>query len=651
MSKILGIDLGTTNSCMAIMDSDDPIVIPNSEGLRTTPSIVAFTRNGERIVGNSAKRQSLTNPRNTIFSAKRLIGRKFSEVQSLIKNFPYKIIEGRKGDAWIECIIKGKPIKFAPEQISAIILGKLKSDAENYLGEKIQKAVITVPAYFNDAQRQATKDAGEIAGFKVDRIINEPTAASLAYGLNKKSTSKKVAVFDLGGGTYDISILEIGEGVFEVKSTNGDTKLGGDNWDELLINFIISSFINDEGIDLRKDAMALQRLKEEVEKAKIILSSSNQTEINLPFISADSSGPKHLNIKLTRSKLEKICESLYDQIRVPFNNCLKDSKISSSEIHDLILVGGMTRSPKIVDVAKELVGKNPHKGVNPDEVVAIGAAIQGGVLSGNVKDVLLLDVTPLTLGIETAGGISTPIISRNTTIPSKKSQVFSTYVDNQTAVDIRVLQGERQLASDNKLLGNFRLDGINSAPRGIPKIEVSFDINANGILNVTAKDLGTGKNQKITIEGSSGLNKDEVKKLKKEAKIHYEEDKKKKELIESKNSLENIVYQLEDQMKKLKGKIPVEKEKEIFNLVQESKNILNNQSSTIVDIKNKISKITKSLQSILSFANVNQENPTNFSKGNPQNQKDNLSKNKKKKNKKVVDADFEVVNNKKNKKK
>ena len=554
---ILGIDLGTTNSCMSVMEGGEPVVIPNAEGARTTPSIVAFTKNGERVVGQAAKRQAVTNPKNTIFSAKRLIGRKFTEVSEEAKNLPYKVVAGKNGDAYIEVQVGDKTEQFAPQQIAAFVLGKLKADAEAYLGTKITDAVITVPAYFNDAQRQATKDAGKIAGLDVKRIINEPTAASLAYGLDKKK-DEKIAVFDLGGGTFDVSVLEIGDGVFEVKATNGDTHLGGDNWDESLINWLVDSFKAENQIDLRKDPMALQRLKEEAEKAKIALSSAQSYDINLPFITADASGPKHLNISLSRAKMEQICDSLFERCIAPFKNCLKDADLTSSSIDELVLVGGMTRMPKVVEIANKLAGKTPHQGVNPDEVVAIGAAIQGGVLKGDVKDVLLLDVTPLTLGIETAGGVSTAMINRNTTIPTKKSQVFSTYSDSQPSVEIVVLQGERPMSRDNKKLGNFRLDGIPPAPRGTPQIEVTFDIDANGILNVTAKDLGTGKDQKITIQGSSGLSKEEVEKMTREAELNAEADKKRKEEVETKNSLDSTIYGLEKTLKDSGEKIPAE---------------------------------------------------------------------------------------------
>lgn len=596
MGKIIGIDLGTTNSCMSVMEGGEPVVIPNSEGARTTPSIVAFAKNGERLVGQAAKRQAVTNPNNTIFSAKRFIGRKFDEVQEESKSLPYKVVSGKNGDAYIEAEVDGKAEQFAPEQISAMVLQKLKADAEAYLGETVTEAVITVPAYFNDAQRQATKDAGKIAGLDVKRIINEPTAAALAYGLDK-GQDEVIAVYDLGGGTFDISILEIGDGVFEVKATNGDTHLGGDNWDSALIDFLIEEFQKEQGIDLRGDKMALQRLKEEGEKAKIALSSTQSTDINLPFITADASGPKHLNITLTRAKLEQICDGLYQRTVAPFKACLEDSGHSASEIGELVLVGGMTRAPKVVEIAKELAGKAPHQGVNPDEVVAIGAAIQGGVLQGDVRDVLLLDVTPLTLAIETAGAVATPMIERNTTIPTKKSQTFSTFADNQTAVDIKVLQGERPMAKDNKMLGTFRLDGIPAASRGVPQIEVTFDIDANGILNVSAKDQGTGKEQKITISGSSGLDKDEVENLKREAEAHAAEDAKLKEGVEARNELDNIVYQSEKQIEELGEKIPADKKTELEGAIAEGKAVLENQDADVDALKAPKEKIMNIMQS------------------------------------------------------
>jgi len=557
MSRILGIDLGTTNSCMAVMEGGEPVVIPNAEGGRTTPSVVAFSKSGERLVGTAAKRQAVTNPRNTVFSSKRFIGRKYTEVKEEAKNMPFKVVEGKNGDAYIEVQVGDKTEQYAPQQISAFVLSKLKADAEAYLGEKITQAVITVPAYFNDSQRQATKDAGKIAGLEVLRIINEPTAASLAYGLDKKK-DEKISVFDLGGGTFDVSVLEIGDGVFEVKATNGDTHLGGDNWDELIISWLVETFKKENGIDLRKDPMALQRLKEEAEKAKIALSSTQSVDINLPFITADATGPKHLNVQLSRAKMEQICDSLFERCLQPFKNCLKDAELSASQIDELVLVGGMTRMPKVVEIAKNLGGKAPHQGVNPDEVVAIGAAVQGGVLKGDVRDVLLLDVSPLTLGIMTAGDVSTPMIPRNTTIPTKKTQVFSTYSDNQPSVEIVVLQGERSMARDNKTLGTFRLDGIAPAPRGVPQIEVTFDIDANGILHVSAKDLGTGKDQKITIQGSSGLSKEEVDKMTRDAELHAEEDKKRREAVETRNQLDSTIYQLEKTMKDAGDKLPAD---------------------------------------------------------------------------------------------
>ena len=552
MAKVIGIDLGTTNSCVAIMEAGDPVVIANSEGTRTTPSVVAFTESGERLVGQIARRQAITNPENTISAVKRLIGRRYDDplVQKAMKVLPYKIVKGDNGDAWVE--IRGK--KYSPAEISAFILQKMKQTAEDYLGEKVTEAVITVPAYFNDSQRQATKDAGRISGLNVLRIINEPTAASLAYGLDKKR-DEKIAVFDLGGGTFDISILELGEGVFEVKSTNGDTFLGGEDFDQRVIDYLADEFKKDQAIDLRKDRMALQRLKEAAEKAKIELSSSMETDINLPFITADQNGPKHLNIKLTRSKLEALCADLIDRTEGPCRQALKDAGLSASDINEVILVGGMTRMPAVQERVKKIFGKEPHKGVNPDEVVAVGAAIQAAVLKGEVKDVLLLDVTPLSLGIETLGGVFTKLIERNTTIPTRKGQVFSTAADNQTAVSIRVFQGEREMAADNKLLGQFDLVGIPPAPRGMPQVEVTFDIDANGIVHVSAKDLGTGKEQSIKITASSGLNEEEIKKMVKEAEAHAEEDKKRKETAEARNQLDSLVYQTEKSLKEYGGEL------------------------------------------------------------------------------------------------
>ncbi|HWP66913.1 MAG TPA: molecular chaperone DnaK [Candidatus Limnocylindria bacterium] len=542
MPKVIGIDLGTTNSCVAIMEGGDPQVITNAEGSRITPSVVAITESGERLVGQIARRQAITNPENTVFAIKRLIGRRFDdpEVQKALKVLPYRVVKADNGDAWVE--IRGK--KYSPAEVSAMVLQKMKQTAEDYCGEKITEAVITVPAYFNDAQRQATKDAGRIAGLDVKRIVNEPTAAALAYGLDKKK-DEKIAVFDLGGGTFDISILEIGDGVVEVKATNGDTFLGGEDFDQRVIDYLADEFKKDQGIDLRKDRMALQRLKEAAEKAKCELSTASETDVNLPFITADQSGPKHLNMKLSRAKLEALCADLLDRLEGPCVTALKDAKLTTRDIDEVVLVGGMTRMPAVQERVKKLFGKEPHRGVNPDEVVAVGAAVQAAVLSGDVKDVLLLDVTPLSLGIETLGGVFTKLIEKNTTIPTRKSQVFSTAADNQSAVTIRVFQGEREMASDNKLLGQFDLVGIPPAPRGVPQIEVTFDIDANGIVHVGAKDLGTGKEQSIKITASSGLSKEEIDRMVRDAEAHAEEDRKKRELIEARNQLDGLVYQTE----------------------------------------------------------------------------------------------------------
>ncbi len=590
-NKVLGIDLGTTNSCMAVMEAGEPVVIPNAEGARTTPSVVAFTKDGERLVGQAAKRQSVTNPLNTIASVKRFMGRRYDEVGQELKYVPYKVSKASNGDVQIDA--NGKT--YSPPEISAMILQKLKADAEAYLGETISQAVITVPAYFNDSQRQATKDAGKIAGLEVLRIINEPTAASLAYGLDKKS-EEHIAVYDLGGGTFDISVLEIGDGVFEVKATNGDTHLGGDDFDQAIIEWMADSFKQENSIDLTTDPMALQRLKEEAEKAKIALSSATSYDINLPFITADASGPKHLNVSLSRSKLESLTDDLIARSLKPVAACIKDADASVSEIKEVVLVGGSTRMPKVQAKVKEFFGKEPHKGVNPDEVVAIGASIQGGVLKGDVKDVLLLDVSPLTLGIETMGGISTPLIERNTTIPTKKSEIFSTAADNQPQVDIQVLQGERKMAKDNKSIGRFSLDGIPPAPRGTPQIEVTFDIDANGILHVSAKDLGTGKEQKITIQASSGLDDSDIDRMVKEAEEHASEDAAAKEKVEVRNQADSTVFQIEKMLKENEDKIPAEKRAPVEEKIAELKKAI--ESDNTEDIKAGMEALNNEMQSI-----------------------------------------------------
>ena len=599
MSKILGIDLGTTNSCMAVMEGGEPTVLENSEGARTTPSVVAFSKSGERLVGQAAKRQAVTNPKNTIFSAKRLIGRKFAELTEADKRMPYKIVAAANGDAHIEVEVAGESKTFSPQEIAAMVLGKLKADAESKLGESIKQAVITVPAYFNDSQRNATKAAGEIAGLEVLRIINEPTAAALAYGLDKKS-DEKIAVYDLGGGTFDISVLEIGDGVFEVLATDGDTQLGGDDWDNTLIQWIVDEFKKDQGIELSGQPDALQRIKEEAEKAKIALSSTQSYDISLPFITADATGPKHIQLSLTRAKLEQLTDSLFERTKKPVRDCLEEAGVKASDIDELVLVGGMTRMPKVVETARELAGQTPHQGVNPDEVVAIGASIQGGVLRGDVKDVLLLDVTPLTLSIETEGSRATAMIERNTTIPAKKSQIFSTASDNQPAVDIRICQGERPMFSDNKLLGNFKLDGITPARRGEPQIEVTFDIDANGILHVSAKDKQSGKEQKISIQGSSGLSQDEIEKAKRDAESHAEEDRKRVEKVDAKNKADNLVFSVEKQLGELGDQAPAEMKSMLEGKVQAVKDAI--ASDDVEKINSASSELENSLQALYQAA-------------------------------------------------
>jgi molecular chaperone DnaK len=649
MSKVIGIDLGTTNSCVAIMEGKDPKVIENAEGMRTTPSMVAFTDNNERLVGQAAKRQAVTNPLNTLFAIKRLIGRRFDDpiTKKDVSLVPYKIVKGDNGDAWVE--VQGK--KYSPSQISAFVLQKMKETAERYLGETVTQAVITVPAYFNDSQRQATKDAGKIAGLEVLRIINEPTAAALAYGMEKKGTGT-IAVYDLGGGTFDISILEIGDGVFEVKSTNGDTFLGGEDFDARIVDYLAEEFKKDQGIDLRKDKLALQRLKEAAEKAKIELSSSMQTEINLPFITADQTGPKHLNIKLTRAKLEALVDDLIQRTVEPCKQALKDAGLTAGEINEVILVGGMTRMPKVIETVRNFFGREPHKGVNPDEVVAVGAAIQGGVLKGDVKDVLLLDVTPLSLGIETLGGVFTRLIDRNTTIPTRKSQVFSTAEDNQTAVTIRVFQGEREMASDNKLLGQFDLVGIPPAPRGVPQIEVTFDIDANGIVNVSAKDKATGKEQQIRIQASGGLTDKDIERMIKEAEQHAEADKKRRELVEARNHADSLIHTSEKHVKEFGDKVSESDRQAIEDRIKDLKAALD--SDDIDSIKAKTEALTQAAMKLgeamykASQEEAQKTGTTGTAAGGPSS---GSSSDAKGGDPNVVDADFEEVDPDSSKKK
>ncbi|MBK7381098.1 MAG: molecular chaperone DnaK [Ignavibacteriales bacterium] len=633
MGKIIGIDLGTTNSCVAVMEGNDPVVIPNSEGGRTTPSVVAFTKSGERLVGQPAKRQAITNPKNTIFSIKRFMGRVIQEVDREKSEIPYEVVAGDNNSARVRILDR----VYSPPEISSMILQKMKKTAEDYLGQEVTEAVITVPAYFNDSQRQATKDAGEIAGLKVRRIINEPTAAALAYGLDKKNKDEIVAVYDLGGGTFDISILQLGEGVFEVKSTNGDTHLGGDDFDQQLIDYLAEEFRKQEGIDLKKDPMALQRLKEAAEKAKIELSSSMSTDVNLPFITATQDGPKHLNLNISRSKFEQLIDTLVQRTKIPCEQAIKDSGVSRDQISEVILVGGSTRIPMVQELVKNLFGREPHKGVNPDEVVAVGAAIQGGVLAGDIKDVLLLDVTPLALGIETLGGMMTRLIEANTTIPTKKSEIFSTASDSQPSVEINVLQGERAMAADNRTLGRFHLDGIPPAPRGVPQIEVTFDIDANGILHVAAKDKATSKEQSIRITSSSGLNKDEVEKMKNDAKEHAAEDKTKKEAVEIRNQADSLVFQTKKQIEEMKDKISPDNKSRLETEIKKVEDSLaSNNSEQIKAATESLNKVWNEIASQL------YSQPGGQPQGSPQTEpQTEASKKDEKEN--VQDASYEVV--------